>query len=60
MALLLVNNRFRRRLADSVSAVVQVSPFLLDVGDITLREAVALTRNTPTPRLDPQHPGATS
>jgi len=39
-AWLLVNNRFRTGYAESVSALVQMSPFLIDVADTTLAEAV--------------------
>lgn len=44
MAMLLVSNRFRPRFADSVSALTQISPFMLDVAGITLGEAVARSR----------------
>lgn len=39
-AWLLVNNRFRTGFADSVSALVQMSPFLIDVTDTTLADTV--------------------
>ncbi|MBM7773727.1 hypothetical protein JOD54_003931 [Actinokineospora baliensis] len=41
MAMLMVSNRFRPGFADSVSTIVQISPYLIDVADITLGEAVA-------------------
>jgi hypothetical protein len=44
IAMLLVNNRFRPRFADSVSALAQISPFMLDVAGITLGEAVVRSR----------------
>jgi hypothetical protein len=40
LAMLLVSNRFRPGLADSVSALIQLTPYLIDVADITLDEAV--------------------
>lgn len=45
LAMILVSNRFRPRFAESVSAVVQVSPFMIDVADISLREAVIRARS---------------
>lgn len=44
MAWLFVNNRFRRGFAESVSALVQISPFLIDVAGVTLGETVATAR----------------
>jgi hypothetical protein len=41
MAMLMVSNRFRPGFADSVSALVQLSPYLIDVAEVSLREAVA-------------------
>jgi hypothetical protein len=41
VAMLLVSNRFRPEFADSVSALVQISPYLIDVADATLDDAVA-------------------
>ncbi|WP_018681782.1 condensation domain-containing protein [Actinokineospora enzanensis] len=41
MAMLMVSNRFRPGFADSVSTIVQISPYLIDVADVTLGEAVA-------------------
>jgi len=40
MAMLMVSNRFRPGLGDSVSAVAQISPYMIDVADTTLNEAV--------------------
>ncbi|HEY3753008.1 MAG TPA: condensation domain-containing protein [Pseudonocardiaceae bacterium] len=40
MAMLLVSNRFRPSFAESVSPLVQMSPYLIDVADATLSEAV--------------------
>jgi len=40
MAMLTVSNRFRPGLAESVSALMQVSPYLIDVADVTIGEAV--------------------
>ncbi|HEX3650641.1 MAG TPA: condensation domain-containing protein [Pseudonocardiaceae bacterium] len=40
MAMMLVSNRFRPGFAESVSPLVQVSPYLIDVADISLGEAV--------------------
>ncbi len=40
MAMLMVGNRFRPGFGDSVSSVAQISPYLIDVADITLNEAV--------------------
>jgi len=39
-AMLMVSNRFRPGFADSVSSVVQISPYLIDVAGISLAEAV--------------------
>jgi hypothetical protein len=41
MAMLMVSNRFRPGFADSVSALVQLSPYLIDVAEVSLGEAVA-------------------
>ncbi|WP_285503776.1 condensation domain-containing protein [Actinokineospora sp. NBRC 105648] len=41
LAMLMVSNRFRPGFADSVSSVVQISPYLIDVAGTTLGEAVA-------------------
>jgi hypothetical protein len=38
--MLLVSNRFRPGVAESVSPLVQMSPYLIDVADATLSEAV--------------------
>jgi hypothetical protein len=43
MAMLLVSNRFRPGFADSVSPVVQTCAYLVDVGGVSLREAVDRT-----------------
>jgi hypothetical protein len=40
---MLVSNRFRPGYADSVSALIKVTPFLLDVADRTVGEVVSLT-----------------
>jgi hypothetical protein len=40
VAMLLVGNRFRPGLADSVSALIELSPYMIDVADITMGEAV--------------------
>jgi hypothetical protein len=40
LAMLTVSNRFRPRLGESVSALAQVSPYVSDVADITIGEAV--------------------
>lgn len=40
LAMLLVNNRFRPGFADSVSVLIQIVPFLIDVAGVTLDEAV--------------------
>jgi hypothetical protein len=44
MAMLLVSNRFRPGFAESVSPLVQMSPYLIDVADCTLGEAVRRAR----------------
>ena len=41
VAELMVSNRFRPGFADSVSALVQVSPYLLDIAGLSLADAVA-------------------
>lgn len=40
LAMLMVSNRFRPGFADSVSALIQITPYLIDVADVTLDEAV--------------------
>lgn len=40
LALVMVSNRFRPGLAESVSAVAQITPLMIDVADVTLVEAV--------------------
>ena len=40
LAMLLVSNRFRPGFAESVSPLVQLSPYMIDVADATLSEAV--------------------
>jgi hypothetical protein len=40
MAMLMVSNRFRPGLADSVSTLVQISPYLIDVAEVSLGQAV--------------------
>jgi hypothetical protein len=40
LAMLLVSNRFRPGFADTVSPVVQLSPYMIDVADATLSEAI--------------------
>jgi hypothetical protein len=40
LTMLLVSNRFRPGFAESVSPLVQLSPYLIDVADVTLAEAV--------------------
>lgn len=40
VTLMLVSNRFRPGYADSVSALIKVVPFVLDVADLTVGEAV--------------------
>jgi hypothetical protein len=40
MTMMLVSNRFRPGFAESVSPLVQMTPYLIDVADITLSEAV--------------------
>lgn len=44
LAMMLVSNRFRPGFADSVSPLVQMSPYLIDVADISLGEAVGRTK----------------
>jgi hypothetical protein len=41
LAMLMVSNRFRPGLAESVSPLVQISPYLIDVAEVSLAEAVA-------------------
>jgi hypothetical protein len=43
LTLMVVSNRFRPGYADSVSALIKITPFLLDVADRTVGEVVALT-----------------
>lgn len=45
-AMVLVHNRFRTGLADSVSQLVQSSPFLIDVAGVSLATAVARARGS--------------
>jgi condensation domain-containing protein len=40
IAMLMVSNRFRPGFANSVSSLIQITPYLIDVADITLDEAV--------------------
>jgi hypothetical protein len=46
MAMLMVNNRFRPGFAESVSPLVQLSPYLIDVADVSLGEAVGRARTS--------------
>lgn len=46
LALLMVSNRFRPGFAESVSPLVQLSPYLIDVGGVTLREAAGRARTS--------------
>lgn len=41
LAMLMVGNRFRPGLADSVSALIQLSPYLIDVADTTVGDTVS-------------------
>lgn len=41
MAMLMVGNRFRPGLGDSVSALIQLSPYMIDVADTTMGDAVS-------------------
>jgi hypothetical protein len=43
LTIMLVSNRFRPGYADSVSALIKVTPFVLDVADRTVGEVVART-----------------
>ncbi|OLF19331.1 hypothetical protein BU204_02225 [Actinophytocola xanthii] len=43
LTIMLVSNRFRPGYADSVSALIKVTPFVLDVAGLTLGEAVRQT-----------------
>lgn len=45
-AMLMVSNRFRPGLADSVSPLVQISPYLIDVAGIDLAGAVSRARSS--------------
>lgn len=40
LAMVMVSNRFRPGFADSVSALIQISPYVIDVAGITMDEAV--------------------
>ncbi|MEO6703533.1 MAG: hypothetical protein ABIP57_18850 [Jatrophihabitantaceae bacterium] len=40
-AMMMVSNRFRPGFADSVSALVQISPYMIDVADVTLGQTMA-------------------
>jgi hypothetical protein len=40
VAMLMVSNRFRPGLADSVSCLIELSPYLIDIADITVGQAV--------------------
>lgn len=40
LALVMVNNRFRPGFADTVSAVAQITPLMVDVADLTVTEAI--------------------
>ncbi|HEX4725598.1 MAG TPA: condensation domain-containing protein [Pseudonocardiaceae bacterium] len=46
MAMLMVGNRFRPGFAESVSPLVQLSPYLIDVGGVSLREAAGRARTS--------------
>ncbi|HYS38113.1 MAG TPA: condensation domain-containing protein [Pseudonocardiaceae bacterium] len=46
MAMLMVGNRFRPGFAESVSPLVQLSPYLIDVGGVSLREATERARTS--------------
>ncbi len=46
MAMLMVGNRFRPGFADSVSPLVQLSPYLIDVGGVSLGDAVERARTS--------------
>ncbi|MGI8665196.1 MAG: condensation domain-containing protein [Jatrophihabitans sp.] len=46
MAMLMVSNRFRPGFADSVSPLVQISPYLIEVADTSLGEVVARARSS--------------
>jgi hypothetical protein len=41
LAMLMVGNRFRPGLADSVSALIQLTPYLIDVADTTVGDTVS-------------------
>jgi hypothetical protein len=41
LTMMMVSNRFRPGYADSVSALIKIVPFVLDVADLTMGEAVA-------------------
>jgi len=59
MAMLMVGNRFRPGFADSVSPLVQLSPYLIDVGGVSLRESagVGIVRRQFDHRIDHQAAG---
>jgi hypothetical protein len=46
MAMLMVGNRFRPGFADSVSPLVQLSPYLIDVDGVSLRDAAERARTS--------------
>ena len=46
LTMMMVSNRFRPEYADSVSALVKVVPFVLDVADLSMGEAVARASRT--------------
>jgi hypothetical protein len=46
MAMLMVGNRFRPGFADSVSPLVQLSPYLIDVGGVSLGDALERARTS--------------
>lgn len=46
MAMLMVGNRFRPGFADSVSPLVQLSPYLIDVGGVSLSDAAGRARTS--------------
>jgi hypothetical protein len=46
LAMLMVSNRFRPGFADSVSPLVQLSPYVIDVADVTLGEAAGRARTS--------------
>lgn len=46
VAMLTVSNRFRPGLGESVSKTTQISPYLIDVADLTLAEAVTVAEQS--------------